>query len=169
MRLESDFSTRVVHGGAELDFTFNGRACGAHLDGTLPSPDLERGLVAHDRVMAVRMKSHLRRDEACAPDGSRDLFQRELLTPFRRDGDEIRLKVDSNVVNAIQALEGVLDAPPSRASLESLGEDRDLDEPGVLGENGASVACRRGRDKAGDGQAEEGEDDGDEMLHAGPF
>jgi len=65
-------------------------------------------------------------------DGSWDLFKRECLPLLWRDSDKVRLKVDSNVVNAIQALKGVLDAPPSRASLKSLREDSHLLEARVL-------------------------------------
>lgn len=65
-------------------------------------------------------------------DGSWDLFQRECLPLLWRDGDKVRLKVNSNVVNAIQALKGVLDAPPSRASLESLRENSHLLEARVF-------------------------------------
>jgi hypothetical protein len=80
---------------------------------------------------------HVSRNKARAFDGSRYLLESELLALLGSDGDEVRLKIDADVVNAIQALKGVFDAPPSRASLKPLRKDAHLLEARVFGEHRA--------------------------------
>lgn len=84
---------------------------------------------------------HVGGNETRALDSSRHRFERQLLPLLGSDGDEVSLQVDANVVDAIQAPEGVFDAPPSWASLKPLRQDAHLLEARIFGEHHA----RRGR------------------------
>lgn len=130
--LEHDTAARVVYGGAQKVLALGRSIQSPHLEEGPPAANLEEQVIADRAVAAAGAYVHVGWDETRSLDRSRHITERQFLSQLGCDDDEVRLKVDLDVVNAIQALQGVSDAPPSRASLQALADDAHLLETRVL-------------------------------------
>lgn len=113
---------RVVHEGLDRGPAFRRRP---PRDPEAPEPTRDAESPSRARALdpPARAQPHRARLEACAADRARDLLEAQLESCIGVERHQVRLQIDRDRADAIQAPKGVLDALDSRASLEAHGED----------------------------------------------